>query len=96
MGFRIRFRRAVAALGSLALVFGIAAAASAQQPAGDVVYAVDVAKGVESLEKRGYKNVHDVEYDDGAIEADATAPAGHGVELRLDPKSLAIIREVKD
>ena len=34
------------------------------------------ARVTEALEKRGYKNVHDVEVDDGRFEVDATSPDG--------------------
>jgi hypothetical protein len=54
------------------------------------------ARVTEALEKRGYKNVHDLEVDDGRFEADATSPAGHEVELELDMSSLEIVREHRD
>lgn len=50
----------------------------------------------ESLEKRGYKNVHGIEVDDGRFEADATSPAGHDVDLELDMRSLQIVHERRD
>lgn len=50
----------------------------------------------EALEKRGYKNVHEIEVDDGRFEADATSPAGHEVDLELDMKSLEIVHERRD
>jgi Peptidase propeptide and YPEB domain len=53
----------------------------------------ELARVTAALEKRGYKNVHDVEVDDGRFEADATAPAGYEVELELDMRSLKIVRE---
>jgi Peptidase propeptide and YPEB domain len=54
------------------------------------------ARVTEALEKRGYKNVRDLEVDDGRFEANAAAPAGHEVELELDMSSLEIVREHRD
>ncbi|HEY5707746.1 MAG TPA: PepSY domain-containing protein [Terrimicrobiaceae bacterium] len=54
------------------------------------------ARVTEALEKRGYKNVHSVEVDDGRFEADATSPAGYEVDLELDMNSLDIVHEHRD
>jgi hypothetical protein len=56
----------------------------------------ELARVTEALEKRGYKNVHNVEVDDGRFEADATSTAGYDVELELDMSSLEIVHEHRD
>ena len=81
---------------TVALLFFIIQAAPAapveDRPATDK----ERARITAALEKRGYKNIHDVEVDDGRFEADATSPAGYEVELELDMKSLKIVREHRD
>jgi hypothetical protein len=56
----------------------------------------ELARVTEALEKRGYKNAHNVEVDDGRFEADATSTAGYDVELELDMSSLEIVHEHRD
>jgi hypothetical protein len=81
---------------TLAILFFIAQAAPAAPPEDRPVTDKERARVTEALEKRGYKNVHDMEVDNGRFEADATSPAGDEVELELDMKSLKIIREHRD
>jgi len=54
------------------------------------------ARVTEALEKRGYKNVHGVDVDDGRFEADATSPDGYDVDLELDMSTLEIVHEHRD
>jgi hypothetical protein len=80
----------------LAAVVLITQAAPAAEPTSGEdrpVTSKELARVTAALEKRGYKNVHDVEVDDGRFEAHATAPAGYEVELELDMSSLKIVRE---
>lgn len=39
------------------------------------------------LEAQGYTRVHDIKFDDGMWEADATSADGKRVDLRLDPRT---------
>jgi Peptidase propeptide and YPEB domain len=74
----------------------IAQAASAAPPEDRPATDKERARVTAALEKRGYKNIHDVEVDDGRFAADATSSAGYGVELELDMKSLKIVHEHRD
>ncbi|MDH5859217.1 PepSY domain-containing protein [Lampropedia aestuarii] len=49
-----------------------------------------------ALEANGYSRIHDLEFDDGRWEADATNAAGQRVELRIDPTSGAVLRKKLD
>lgn len=51
---------------------------------------------VEKVKAAGYTNVHDVEYDDGRWEVEATSPAGEAVDLKIDPDTGKIVHEEKD
>lgn len=44
----------------------------------------------------GYTNIHDVDYDDGVWKAEADDPAGKDVEVRIDPRTGAIVGKEKD
>jgi hypothetical protein len=44
-----------------------------------------------ALAAAGYAKVHDVEFDDGLWKAEADAPDGGGVELKLDPATAAVV-----
>jgi hypothetical protein len=81
---------------TLAILFFMTQAAPAAPPEDRPVTDKERARITEAFEKRSYKNVHDVEVDDGRFEADATSPNGYEVELELDMKSLKIIREHRD
>jgi hypothetical protein len=45
------------------------------------------------VEARGYTNAHDVEYDDGHWEVEATSSQGLPVELTVDATTGEILRE---
>lgn len=45
------------------------------------------------LETAGYRNIHDLEYDDGLWEADVTRPDGSWGEVAVDPKTGEIFDE---
>ncbi|WP_024889061.1 PepSY domain-containing protein [Luteimonas huabeiensis] len=40
-----------------------------------------------ALEAQGYTDIHDVKFDDGLWEADATSADGRKVDVRIDPAS---------
>jgi membrane protein implicated in regulation of membrane protease activity len=48
------------------------------------------------LAAAGYTNVHDVDYEDGIWNAEADDPAGKDVEVKIDPKTGAVIGKEKD
>ena len=48
------------------------------------------------LAAAGYTNVHDVDYEDGVWNAEADDPAGKDVEVKIDPKTGAVIGKEKD
>ena len=70
----------VAALGVLA---GPAAADDDDQP----IAAEEMQRIRKTLEAKGYRDIHDIERDDGRYEVDA---AGYPVDIELDPKTLDI------
>lgn len=49
-----------------------------------------------ALQQAGYTRVHDLDYDDGHWEAEATNLAGQSVELRLDPHTAQVLSERLD
>jgi uncharacterized membrane protein YkoI len=48
------------------------------------------------LAAAGYTNVHDVDFEDGVWNAEADDPAGKDVEVKIDPKTGAVIGKEKD
>ena len=48
------------------------------------------------LTAAGYTNIHDVDYEDGVWNAEADDPAGKDVEVKIDPKTGAVIGKEKD
>ncbi|MFV0277440.1 MAG: PepSY domain-containing protein [Parahaliea sp.] len=50
----------------------------------------------DALRLAGYSNIHDLEFDDGYWEAEATNSAGVRVDLKLDAGNGAVIRESLD
>lgn len=49
-----------------------------------------------SLEGKGYRDVHDLEVDDGRYEVDAVNAEGFQVDLELDLQTLEIVHEKRD
>jgi hypothetical protein len=70
--------------------------ASAQQASGPGAAAKQPAEIIKTLEGQGYTNVHDVDWDDGAWEVEATAPGGKPVDLIVDPNNGKIVHEEAD
>ncbi len=48
------------------------------------------------LQSQGYRNIRDIELDDGRYEVEATNPAGHDVDLKIDPRDGRILKEEID
>jgi hypothetical protein len=48
------------------------------------------------LESKGYRDVRDIEVDDGRFEVDAISPAMQSVDLELDMQTLEILHEKHD
>lgn len=61
-------------------------------PAGSL----SAAEVTSKLTAAGYTNVHDVEFDDGVWEADATSASGQAVDLVIDAKSGKVLHERPD
>jgi hypothetical protein len=85
--------RKAARVFALAGLVGAAAANAADVPPADKLSPAEI---VRSLESAGYKDVHDVEFDDGHYEADAVSPAGVAVDLDVDPRTGKVMREERD
>jgi hypothetical protein len=85
-------RTTALALGFVAFAAGPVLAVDSAPPAGAL--APDAI--ARQLESAGYRNVHDVEFDDGHYEADATSPAGVAVDLHIDPLSGKVTHEEQD
>lgn len=51
---------------------------------------------VRRLEAAGYTNVHDVEFDDGRYEAEATSAGGAAVDLDIDAVTGKVTQEEPD
>lgn len=80
----------------LALAGASAVSAETEGPKAANEAAGDVKRLVESIEGLGYRNVHDVEWDDGYWELEATSPKGLAVDLVVDPRSGEILHEAAD
>jgi hypothetical protein len=94
-------RTMIAAAMAGAFTVAAAATASAQAPAPALAPALvapdpSTAEMQQRIEAKGYKNVHDLEYDDGRWEADATSPAGIEVDVYIDPTTGNIVQEDDD
>lgn len=90
-----RMFRMLPALAAGLLLAGVAGAQTAAT-AGPGGAAVQPAQIVERLQQAGYRDVHDVDWDDGAWELEATSPAGQRVDLRVDPATGNTLHEELD
>lgn len=57
---------------------------------------LSAAQLIQSLQQGGYSRIHDVEFDDGIWEAEATNSQGQRVDLKLHPQTGAVLREKLD
>ena len=69
-------------------------AALAQSPAAQGT--LSPAEIVQKVEAAGYTNVHDLEFDDGRWEVDATSPAGVAVDLDVDAATGKVLHDDRD
>lgn len=81
----------LAALGLVSLTAAASVATAA--PAAGTLSPADVQSKVEAA---GYTNVHDLEFDDGHWEAEATSAKGAAVDLKIDATSGAVVEEHAD
>ncbi len=86
-------KKMACAAGLLAMVSGPSLAADAS----DVTDAkMSPAEIVRAVEAAGYKNVRDLEFDDGRWELEATSAAGTPVDLEVDAKTGKVLHEEAD
>jgi hypothetical protein len=85
---------------AIAIALGLAAALGTAAASADTNdrAATDTEKAEvrTKLEGLGYREVHDIEVDDGLIEADAISPGGHKVDVQLELGTLEIVGESRD
>lgn len=81
---------------ALTLALGLALAAPSAYADDDRVTDEQFAKVKAALEAKGYKDVRDVEIDDGRFEVDAIHPDLYAVDLELDMTTLEILHEKRD
>lgn len=91
----MRIHPVTSALAAAALSAALAGSAAAQGAAGDAA-PLTAQQVTSKLEAAGYTGVHDLEWDDGAWEADAFNPQGKPVDLVIDPRSGAVLKESAD
>jgi hypothetical protein len=84
----------LAALGLASLTATASVAAAA--PAAGATGALSPADVVSKVEAAGYENVHDLEFDDGRWEAEATSAQGTAVDLTIDAATGAVLEEHAD
>lgn len=69
----------------LALTLGLSGAAFAQQAPARPAQALTSAEVTSMLTAQGYRNVHDVKFEDGVWKADAESGDGKDLDLKVDP-----------
>ena len=79
--------------GALAIAMPLAANAQTGAAASGTLSPADV---INKVQAAGYTNIHDVEFDDGRWELEATSPAGTDVDLEVDAATGKILHEEKD
>ncbi|HYG06795.1 MAG TPA: PepSY domain-containing protein [Stenotrophomonas sp.] len=71
---------------ALALALGLAATGAwAKPPAKDTPQALTSTEINAMLTAQGYRDVHDIEFEDGVWKADAKSGDGKHVDLKIDP-----------
>jgi hypothetical protein len=83
------------AIAAAALVVA-APLATARAQAGAAPGTLSPAEITRKVEAAGYTNIHDLEYDDGRWELEATSPAGVPVDLDVDAATGSILNEERD
>jgi len=95
---RYRTLRALRRLAAPALAVGLLGFAAPAVLADDdrPIAPDEVERVKQSLESKGYTDVHDLEIDDGRYEVDARNAEGYAVDLELDMKTLEVLYEKRD
>ena len=70
--------------------------ATARAQAGAAPGTLSPAEITRKVEAAGYTNIHDLEYDDGRWELEATSSAGVAVDVDVDAATGAILNEERD
>ena len=81
------------------IVHPVTGAILSETPDGGAVAPVGLLTAAQiraALEAAGYTQIRDLEFDDGYWEADARNRQGQRVELTIDPRTAAILREERD
>lgn len=91
-----RMFRILPALAAAGLLLGGAAQAQTAAATGPAGAAWQPAQIIEHLQQAGYRDVRDVDWDDGAWELEATSPAGKRVDVRVDPATGKTLHEELD
>jgi hypothetical protein len=84
----------IAALLATALVAAAAAPALAVSDRNGTEQ--ELARARAALEAKGYRDVHDLEVDDGRFEVDAVNAQGERVDLELDLETFEVLYEDRD
>ncbi len=83
--------RTTSTLSLIALSAALAAATALAQPHTTAAPHASANDVVRMSEAAGYRDIHDLELDDGLWEADAISPHGFAVELTIDPATGRIL-----
>ncbi len=81
------------------VIHPVTGAILAETPDGSATAPVGMLSAAEiraALEAAGYTQIRDLEYDDGHWEAEARNAQGRRVELRIDPRTGAVLHEEND
>ena len=85
----------IAAMAAVAVAGGVPTARAADVPAPGKAQ-LSPAQIVQKVEAASYTNIHDVEFDDGRWELEATSPKGAAVDLKVDAATGEILGEEAD
>jgi hypothetical protein len=91
-------RRGFAAI-AIALGLAVGLGAAGARAAGEDRQATDAEKAevLKRLESLGYREIRDIEVDDGLLEAEATSPDGsHRVDLQFQLGTFEIVGRSRD
>lgn len=88
--------KTIAGCVAMAVVLGGSAVALAQNVEPSAPAELTIHQLIAKLEATGYTAIDDVEKDDGHWEAEATNAAGQRVEVEVDVRTGAILREEPD
>jgi len=83
---------------AIGLALAVALGAAGARAEGEDRPATDAEKAeiLKKLESLGYREVRDIEVDDGLFEADAVSPDGHSVDLQLEVGTLEFVGKSRD